>query len=159
MDTVIRRAEAEDASVLASLILRFRDHLAATVPTDRDLERHLPRALDDSGIEFCCAWLAEEAVGYTQTRFLTSVWVPGIEAHLEDLFVVAPARGKAVGRALLRHAVERAQARGARRFSLNTNEGNGVAQALYRAEGLSSQSHALYPGGREVLWVRDLHSA
>ena len=156
MDAMIRRAEAKDVSVLASLIRRFRDHLSASVPTDGEIEHHLPRALDDPGIEFCCAWLSEEAVGYTQTRFLTSVWAPGIEAHLEDLFVVAPARGNAVGRALLRYAVGRARARGARRFSLNTNEGNGVAQALYRAEGLSPQSHALYPGGREVLWVRDL---
>ncbi len=158
-DIVIRRAGPKDASVLASLIRGFRDHLAASVPTDAELQHHLPHSLDDPGIEFCCGWLYEEAVGYTQTRFLNSIWAPGIEAHLEDLFVVPSARGMAVGRALLRHALARAQARGARRFSLNTNEGNAVAQLLYRSEGLSLQSHALYPGGREVLWVRALHAA
>jgi len=47
-------------------------------------------------------------------------------------------------------------ARGALRFSLSTNEGNAAAQALYRSEGLRIQSHALYPGGREVFWTKDV---
>ena len=154
---MIRRASLADADALAALIAGFRDHLRASVPTDAELRDHLPRALDDPGIEFCCAWLAEEPVGYAQTRFVTSIWAPGVEAHLEDLFVLPSARGKAVGRGLLRHALARARERGARRFSLNTNEANRAAQALYRSEGLLPQSHALYPGSREVVWVRDLN--
>lgn len=106
-----------------------------------------------------CAWIDDEAVGYTQTRFFTSVWVGGTEAHLDDLFVVPWARGQAVGRSLLRHALARAHARGALRFGLNTNERNEAAQALYRSEGLSPQSPALYPGGREVLWVKEIGAA
>jgi ribosomal protein S18 acetylase RimI-like enzyme len=152
----LRCAVSTDARILAPLIRAFRDHLGAGTPTDAELHEHLPRALDDPSIEFGGAWLGESAVGYTQLRLLRSVWAPGNEAHLEDLFVVAEARGQAVGRALLRHAMERAAARGACRFSLNTNEGNAVAQALYRSEGLSPQSHALYPGGREILWVKAL---
>jgi hypothetical protein len=31
-----------------------------------------------------------------------------------------------------------------------------VAQSLYRSEGLTPQTHALYPGGREVLWAKQL---
>jgi len=153
---VIRRAGSEDTSALEALVRGFRDHLAARVPSDADLRRSLPRAIADAGIEFYCAWRGEEALGYTQIRFLTSIWAPGIEAHLEDLFVVAHARGKAVGRALLRHALTRAGERGARRLSLDTNDGNEIARALYRSEGLHPQSHALYPGGREVLWVKEL---
>lgn len=158
-DSTIRIAWARDASLLAGLIAGFRDHLKATSPTDSDIRAHLPRALRDSGIEFSCAWLEREAVGYTQTRFLVSVWAPGIEAHLEDLFVVPGARRRSVGRSLLRHALARAEARGAVRFSLNTNDGNESAHALYRSEGLTPQSHALYPGGREVLWSRSLGTA
>jgi len=152
----IRPAGLPDVAVLVALIGGFRDHLAALTPTDADIRNHLPDSLRDPGIEFCCAWLDHEAAGYTQTRFLTSVWAGGIEAHLEDLFVVVAARRRAVGRGLLRHALARAAARGARRFSLNTNEGNTAAQSLYRSEGLSPHSHALYPGGREVLWVREM---
>jgi len=152
----IRNATPPDVPVLACLIAGFRDHLNAKVPTDSDIRAHLPRALDDPGIEFGCAWLRGEAVGYTQTRFLTSVWAAGLEAHLEDLFVVPAARRQSIGRCLLRHALARAEARGAHMFSLNTNEQNESAHSLYRSEGLAPVSHALYPGGREVLWSRSV---
>ena len=152
----IRPAGLSDAAVLAALIAGFRDHLAAKVPTDAALQHLLARALTDPTIEFSCAWLDESAVGYTQTRFFMSVWVGGTEAHLDDLFVAAAARGQGVGRALLRHAVARAQARGALQFGLDTNERNEAGQSLYRSAGLSPQSHALYPGGREVFWVKKI---
>ena len=156
LEVTIRAAGPDETAVLAALLGAFRDHLAARVPSDAEIRRHLPRALADPGIEFCCAWLGDEPVGYTQSRFLASVWAGGAEAHLEDLFVVPTARRRGIGRSLVRHALGRAEARGARRFSLNTNDGNEAAHALYRAEGLSPQSHALYPGGREVLWVKEL---
>ena len=149
----IRPSTVDDLTALAGLIGAFRDHLGATVPSDAEILRDLPRALGDPGIEFCCAWIDDRPVGYTQTRFFTSVWVGGTEAHLDDLFVVASARRRAVGRSLLRHALSRARARGAVRFGLNTNEMNARAHALYRSEGMAPQSHALYPGGREVFWV------
>jgi len=152
-ELTIRPARSADADALAALIAGFRDHLGATVPTDLEVRRQLPAALSDPAIEFCCAWQDGGAVGYTQTRFFTSIWVVGMEAHLEDLFVAPRARRQAIGRALLRHAIARAGARGARRFGLNTNERNEIAHALYRSEGLWPQSHALYPGGREVFWV------
>ena len=154
-----RTAGSDDATVLSSLIRGFRDHLQASVPSDLEFERHLPRALADPAIEFHCAWLDEAPVGYTQTRLFTSVWASGLEAQLDDLFVVPSARGRSVGRSLLRYALARAEARGARRFALNTNEENEAAQSLYRSEGLSPQSHALYPGGREILWVKSIGAA
>ncbi len=158
-DLKIRPAGLGEAAALAALIAGFRDHLTAKVPSDDEIRRHLRTALAAPGTEFCCAWQAGTAVGYTQTRFWMSVWVGGWEAYLDDLFVAPGARGAGVGRALLRYALGRAEARGARRFGLLTNESNAAAQALYRAEGLAPQSHALYPEGREVLWVKTLGSA
>lgn len=155
----IRPAGLAEASALAPLVGGFRDHLKAGSPTDAEIRRCLPLVLVDPGIEFACAWQGGAAVGYTQTRCWTSLWASGTEAQLDDLFVVPSARGRGVGRSLLRHALARAAARGARRFGLNTNEGNQAAQALYRSEGLSPQSHALYPAGREVLWIKDLRDA
>ena len=152
----VQIAEPRDAAELAALIAGFRDHLAAKAPTDNDLDRSLPAALAAPELEFCLARLGGRAVGYTQTRYCVSVWVAGTEAHLEDLFVEPTARGHGVGRALLRHVLSRAPERGAQRLTLNTNEGNHGAQALYRSQGLRPQSHALYPGGREVLWAREL---
>lgn len=155
-DLEVLPAGFAEATALAALIGAFRDHLGAKGPTDAEIHRQLPRALADPGIEFGCAWLGGEAVGYTQTRFWISIWACGTEAQLDDLFVVPGARGRAVGRALLRHSLARAEARGALRFCLNTNEGNEAAQSLYRSEGLSPQSHALYPDGREVFWTKSI---
>lgn len=154
----VRNATPADVRVLARLVAAFRDHLKARIPSDADLRVHLPRALDDPGIEFACAWLDHEAVGFTQTRFLTSVWVPGLEAYLEDLFVVPAARRHSVGRSLLHHVLARAEARAALKLSLTTNEHNEAAHSFYRSVGFAPVSHALYPGGREVLWSRSVRA-
>ena len=158
-DLKIAPAGSADAPALAALIAGFRDHLRAKLPSDAEIARRLPDVLADPAIEYACAWQGERAVGYAQTRFWTSVWARGTEAQLDDLYVVPSARGRDVGRGLLRYALARAAARGALRFGLNTNEQNDAAQALYRSAGLAPQSHALYPGGREVFWVKDLGAA
>lgn len=145
-----------DEADLARLIAAFRDHLRAAAPTDEQIQRDLPRALAEAAIEFRLARLDGEAVGYTQVCDTYSVWAGGPEARLEDLFVQAAARRRGVGRALLRDCLSRAGNRGARRLVLTTNERNQLAQELYRSEGLVPVSHALYTGGREVLWSRNL---
>ncbi len=152
----IRVVSSQDAGTLVAslvaLVGGFRDHLGAKTPTDSELANILPEALDDPTIEFCCAWLGDEAVGYTQTHFTTSVWIPGIEARLDDLFVTSAARGQKAGRSLLDHAIDRARERGASRLVLNTNEGNVAAQSLYRSAGMAPEAHELYPDGREIVW-------
>jgi GNAT superfamily N-acetyltransferase len=152
----IRPAGPDDAVALTGLIGGFRDHLRARSPSDADVARALPRALASPAVEFACAWLDGRAAGFTQLHFFPSVWAGGTEARLEDLFVAPDARRRGVGRALLHHALARARDRGAARLTLNTNERNEPAQALYRAEGFRMVSHALFPDGREVLWVRAL---
>jgi ribosomal protein S18 acetylase RimI-like enzyme len=160
MNTVdVLPARLSDAAVLAVLIASFRDHLRMGSPSDEEIGFHLPAALVDPGVEFACAWLGAEAVGYTQTRFWNCVWLGGTDAQLEDLFVAQSRRHRGVGRALLRQALARAAARSARRFGLRTNERNEAAQALYRSEGLTPRSPALYQGGREIFWTKELAAA
>jgi GNAT superfamily N-acetyltransferase len=149
----IRIAGPADAARVAALVRAFRDHLRAATPSDAALAAALPRLLADPSLEFAYAVRAGEPVGYTQTRFYASLWAPGTEALLEDLFVVAAARRAGLGRALLRHALARARGRGARLFGLLTNERNLAAQALYRAEGLRPQSARLFGDGREIRWA------
>lgn len=158
-DLEVRIATSAEAPVLGRLVAAFRDHLRATVPTDADLAARLPGALREPGLEFACAFRGGEAVGYSQVRLLPSIWAPGLEAHVEDLFVLPAARRQAVGRALLDHALARACERGATRATLTTNERNEAAQAFYRAGGWTQVSHALYPGGREVLWSKSIGSS
>jgi ribosomal protein S18 acetylase RimI-like enzyme len=158
-DLAIRITGAADLESVGALVAAFRDHLKAETPTDAELARELPDVVGDPSIEFACAFSEGEALGYTQTRFYRSLWAPGIEALLEDLFVIPAARGRGVGRALLRHALVRARARGARLLGLTTNERNEAAQSLYRAEGLRPQAAKLWVDGREIRWVVELGDA
>lgn len=145
-----------DAESLHALVAGFRDHLAASAPSDGEIAARLPRALSDPALEFACAWFGERAVGYTQTRFFESLWVTGGEAVLEDLFVLPDLRRREIGRLLLRHALRRARERGATRLSLTTNERNLAAQSLYRSEGFAAQGEKRWGDGREIRWARSL---
>jgi len=144
-----------DSDRVRVLVTAFRDHLQAPFPTDSELGERLPALLADPSIEVACAQLRTEAVGYTLTRFLPSLWTPGLEALLEDLFVLPAARGHTIGRQLLRTAMKRARGRGATQFALFTNEHNVMAQALYRSEGLEPECARIWPNGREIRWVID----
>jgi len=153
----LRAACLEDAPVLGTLIGAFRDHLGVTRPTEEDLTSHLPRILADASTEFCLGFAEDgDAFGYTQCRFLPSVWASGLEAHLEDLFVVAAARGQGLGGELLRFALARAASRGAVSIGLHTNERNHAAQAFYRKAGFEPQSGPRWQDGHEVYWVRPI---
>ncbi len=155
----VRLIGPTDSAQLLPLAGAFRDHLRVAAPTDPELAALLPRLITDPSLEFAVAALDGRPVGYTQTRFFASLWAPPAEALLEDLFVLPAARGRSVGRALLRHALERARTRGARLLSLSTNERNELAQSLYRSEGLEPQGAKLWKSGREIRWAIELGEA
>ena len=60
-----------------------------------------------------------------------STWVIGEDCYLEDLFVSADARGKGVGRALIKDLAALAKANGWQRLYWHTDEGNATARRLY----------------------------
>jgi len=78
---------------------------------------------------------SDGAVGFAQcyptwaSLELAPAWV------LYDLFVEPAARGRGVGRALVRAVAERARAAGATTAVLETAHTNTTAQALYESEG------------------------
>jgi GNAT superfamily N-acetyltransferase len=154
----IRIATPGDAEALRALVLGFRDHLVASAPTEADLARLLPPALSDPSLEFVLALSPDgEGLGYAQTRFFATIWsAAGTDAYLEDIFVVARARGAGLGLALLEFAVARAAERGAGAISLQTNERNASALRLYTRAGFAPSSEAIFPGGREIGLVRRL---
>jgi len=151
----VRLAGSDDAPALRDLILAFRDHLGADKPARPELERSLPAALADPALEFCLAFSAElEPLGYAHSRFFTSVWASGQEAHLEDLFVAEQFRGRGVGGRLLDFVIARARERHAVALGLHTNENNEAAQAFYRRAGFEPRTEVAWDGGREVYWGR-----
>lgn len=66
-----------------------------------------------------------------------ALWTAGPEAELGDLAVRPEARGRGVGRTLLRAALDEAERRGARTIFLEVRESNAPARGLYEAAGFA----------------------
>jgi ribosomal protein S18 acetylase RimI-like enzyme len=77
--------------------------------------------------------------GIAQMRYFPSLWSGGLEAYLEELYVVPALRGGGIGRALLESAMETARAAGASRMDLNTGETDTAARALYESTGFTNR--------------------
>ncbi|HEY3908371.1 MAG TPA: GNAT family N-acetyltransferase [Stellaceae bacterium] len=98
----IRFAEAEDAALVLRLIRElaiFEKAPQAVVATEADLVRH--GFAPDRQFEAILAFLDREPAGLAlfHSRFSTWLGRPGM--YLEDLHVVAGARGRGVGRRLM----------------------------------------------------------
>jgi ribosomal protein S18 acetylase RimI-like enzyme len=68
----------------------------------------------------------------------------GVRAWIEDVVVDERARGRGVGEALTRHALERARAAGARTVDLTSRPSREVANRLYRRVGFTERSTNVY---------------
>ncbi|MFE9770319.1 GNAT family N-acetyltransferase [Streptomyces sp. NPDC005931] len=74
-------------------------------------------------------------VGYVRLGFPTALASNAHVRQIRGLAVAEDARGRGVGRALVRAAVEEARRRGARRITLRVLGHNTTARALYESEG------------------------
>jgi ribosomal protein S18 acetylase RimI-like enzyme len=144
---LVRLATPNDAADVARLIAAFRDWQQREEPSDASIERSIRRLVRDPNTEYLLG--GTPPVGVLQLRFRHSVWTETDDAHLEDLFVEASARGTGVGRALVEAALERARERGCARIELDANEANPPAIALYESFGFESWSDP--PGGHNRL--------
>jgi len=77
------------------------------------------------------AYSGGRLIGIVQYLFHRSCWTIGDYCYLQDLFVVAGARGLGAGRALIEAVEQAARAHGASRVHWLTKEDNHTARALY----------------------------
>ena len=137
-------AQPHEAAQVTRLLIAFRDWLESDLPPDDAFAASVARLIAQPGAEFLLGSIGRDAspCGVCQLRFRHSVWTDSPDCWLEDLFVEEHARGQGVGGALVVAAFERANARGARRIELDTNEHNHAAITLYESLGFSSTSKA-----------------
>jgi ribosomal protein S18 acetylase RimI-like enzyme len=152
---VVWRAEPHEAEPVAALLVAFRDHIGQRSPSDNAFLASVERLIVDPATEYLLGapGQGEPAAGVVQLRFRWSVWRAAEDCLLEDLFVAPEARRSGLGRALVQAAIDRANARGARRIELDTAERNEAAVRLYRSFGFSDEA---YEGGRAMflrLWL------
>ncbi|MER6060146.1 GNAT family N-acetyltransferase [Streptomyces sp. NPDC001792] len=93
-------------------------------------ERHLPE-------DYLVAEAAGRVLGYVRIGRPTPLASNTHVLQIQGLAVAEEARGRGLGRALIRAAVTEARRRGARRLSLRVLGHNAPARALYESEGFA----------------------
>ena len=137
----IRLADKSDLEDLHGLVCSFREELGRGQPDDLAVRQSLRRLLAGEEAEFLLVINdAGVAVGYVQQRYRSSLWLSGLEATLEDLYVAPEARRLGYGTFLVRAAIERASEKGCKAIGLDTNESNLAATVLYEKLGFTSTS-------------------
>ncbi|MEU9475143.1 GNAT family N-acetyltransferase [Streptomyces sp. NPDC048191] len=130
-DPYIRTAAADDEEGLALLDRATWSTLHAVSPPPQGPffdERHLPE-------DYLVAEAGGRILGYVRLARPTPLASNTHVLQIQGLAVTEEARGRGVGRALVRAAVEEARGRGARRLSLRVLGHNAPARALYESEG------------------------
>jgi ribosomal protein S18 acetylase RimI-like enzyme len=157
METYV--ADLSDLDDLQRLVAAFRDHLERSQPDDTALRENLRRLVTTGGAEFFLAIDdTRRGVGYVQQRYRFSLWLGGLEATLEDLFVSPASRRQGVATYLVQFAIERAKKRGCRAIKLDTNEGNHEAIRLYQRLGFLSGS-TFFSESRQLSFEKILEPA
>jgi ribosomal protein S18 acetylase RimI-like enzyme len=91
-----------------------------------------------------------------QLRYRWGLWHAGEDCWLEDLYVNEAARGRGLGSALTRAAIERARERGCKRIELDVSQENRAAWELYERHGFAA---AYKPPAPNVLMGLGLQKA
>ncbi|MDF3071645.1 MAG: family N-acetyltransferase [Polyangiaceae bacterium] len=140
MSIEIREADlrqAEDAQAFLLMLDAYaRDAMGGGAPLDAEVTRRLVPALaEHPGAHVLLAWEGARPLGVATcfVGFSTFAARPLLNVH--DLGVVAAARGRGVGRALLAHAEALARSLGCVKLSLEVLEDNSLARGLYASFG------------------------
>jgi ribosomal protein S18 acetylase RimI-like enzyme len=143
-----RRATPADAADIARLLHDFNSEYSEPTPGVAALTERSRQLLATGEVTVLLA--GEGPDGIALIRFRNSVWSGGPEAHLQELYVVPPGRGRGTGRALLEATIALAREAGAAGVDLNTGATDTTARALYESAGFSNREGG--PDGPSMLF-------
>lgn len=133
----IRRAVAADAADAARLLRDFNLEFDDPTPPVEELTGIL-RPLIASG-EATVLFAGDGPDGIAVMRLRPALWDRGLEAYLQELYVVPALRGRGIGRALLEATMDEARRAGAVGIDLNTGETDTEARGLYESAGFTNR--------------------
>jgi ribosomal protein S18 acetylase RimI-like enzyme len=144
----IRRAELRDAGDVARLLHDFNTEYDEPTPGVEKLSKTIGLLLEEDEVTVLLAGDAPD--GLALLRFRPGIWSTGLEAYLQELYVVPPLRGQGIGRSLLTEAIELSRERGADGIDLNTGETDTAARSLYESMGFTNREGV--PDGPSMLF-------
>ncbi len=132
----IRPARPQDCEALHALVRALAEyekltHLAVGSVAELRAELFAERPV----IEGALAWADERALGFALWFHNFSSFLGRRGLYVEDIFVVPEARGRGIGRALMRHCARLALERGCGRFEWTVLDWNRSAIEFYRSIG------------------------
>jgi GNAT superfamily N-acetyltransferase len=137
MKFTIRPAHTEDSAAIAEILaeLEYFSHYGEITPAR--VRRQFNRCLaSDSHSPYVAETPAGEIVGYGAVHWLPTLFMPGPEGFVTELFVKSSARGHGVGAALLQAVIAEARQRGCTRLSLlNNRHRESYQRGFYRKQG------------------------
>ena len=137
MSIVVREAGLEDCDALGQLLHDFNREYDDPTPGPAALAERLRELLSTGDTVVLLGGAGPD--GLAVLRFRRSIWTPGLECYLAELYVVPPRRGHGLGRALMEAAMDLARRRGADYMDLGTGEDDVAARALYESLGFSNR--------------------
>jgi ribosomal protein S18 acetylase RimI-like enzyme len=144
----IRRAGVEDCAEVARLLHDFNTEFSEPTPGVGALTEYVRPQLSAGEIVVLLA--GERPDGISLFHFRPSIWTGAPEAHLQELYVAPPLRGRGIGRALLEATIDVAREAGAIGIDLNTGETDTAARALYESLGFTNREGS--PDGPSMLF-------
>ena len=136
MSVSIQDVRQSDVGVLHSLIHALAEYeklASQVVGTAQDLQREL--FSERPVIEAVIAWHRNNALGFALYFHNYSTFLARRGLYLEDLFVVPEARGRGIGKALIRHCARIAVQRQCGRFEWAVLDWNQPAIDFYKSIG------------------------
>jgi GNAT superfamily N-acetyltransferase len=133
---VIQEARPRDVPRLLELIRALADYEKLShlvVASEAQLHAELFSAWPV--IESVLAWDGDQALGFALFFHNFSTFLARRGLYLEDLFVVPEARGRGIGKALIRHGARLAVERGCGRYEWSVLEWNTPAIEFYESIG------------------------
>jgi ribosomal protein S18 acetylase RimI-like enzyme len=132
-DLGVRPAGAADAEAIGRLLHDFNTEYDEITPGPEAVADRVRELL--AGDDFAVLVGGSEPRGLVVLRFRPSIWTPGLECYIAELYVRPEHRRQGLGLALMNAALESARARGADYIEVATSEDDTGARALYERLG------------------------
>ena len=134
---MVRRADSDDAPLLARMLHDFNTEFGDPTPGTEVLTRRVLAFIEDGRMTYLLG--GDGPDGFAQVSFKPSVWADEPIGYLEELYVVPDLRGQGIGRAIMNAVLELARERGAAGMEVVTGESDTAARALYESVGFENE--------------------